>query len=380
MGHLGITVRHARSCAGDPCTCRPRYQAHVWDRRTKQRIRKTFASVSEAKAWRRDFSSDLASGRVKPPTRVTLDQAAEAWLAGARDGSIRNRSGDPFKPSVLRTYEGALRNRILPALGHLKLSDISRTHIQDLADHWLAEGLDPSTVRNTLMPLRVIFRRAVNRSEVGLNPCAGLELPSARGRRDRIVAPDQAHRLVAALEGPDAALWATALYAGLRRGELQALKWSDADLAAGVIRVERAWDQLEGETTPKSHAGTRKIPIAAVLRRHLIEHKLSAADSNGYVFPAATGRPFNPAVVQRQADAAWKAAGLDRITLHEARHTAASLMIAAGLNPKTVSTYLGHASISITLDRYGHLFPGSEDQAVALLDAFLERASMPKSS
>ncbi len=82
-------------------------------------------------------------------------------------------------------------------------------------------------------------------------------------------------------------------------------------------------------------------------------------------------RPFTGEKLSERADEAWKSAGLDRITLHECRHTFASLMIAAGVNAKALSTFMGHANISITLDRYGHLMPGSEAEAADLLDAYL---------
>src|SRR5205085_8659145 len=129
-------------------------------------------------------------------------QAAEAWLAGARDGSVRNRSGDVYKPSAIRGYDAALRNRILPGLGALKLNDVSRRHLQDLADKMLAEGRDASTIRNAVMPVRAIFRRALNRGEVAVNPTAGLDLPAVRGRRDRIASPEEAAKLIAALVPP----------------------------------------------------------------------------------------------------------------------------------------------------------------------------------
>ena len=134
--------------------------------------------------------------------------------------------------------------------------------MQDFADRLLARGDDASTIRNTLMPLRAIFRRAVARGDVAVNPTTGLELPAVRGRRDRIVSPEQAAKLLDALPERDRALWATALYGGLRRGELQALRWEDVDLAKGVIRVERAWDVREGQIEPKSRAGRRTVPIA----------------------------------------------------------------------------------------------------------------------
>ena len=136
------------------------------------------------------------------------------------------------------------------------------------------------------------------------------------------------------------ALWATALYAGLRRGELLALEWSNVDLASGVIRVERAWDAYAGFIEPKSEQGRRKVPIPAVLRDYLVEHRMRQSRANGLVFGKSATVPFDPGTAVRKADNAWKAAKLDRITLHEARHTFASYMIAAGVNAKALSTYM----------------------------------------
>src|SRR5207253_8928901 len=99
-----------------------------------------------------------------------------------------------------------------------------------------------------------------------------------------------------------------------------------------------------------------------------------AATSDGLVFGRAARDPFNPATVNNRARRAWAAARLVPIGLHEARHTYASLMIAAGVNAKALSTYMGHSSVTITYDRYGHLMPGNEDEAAAHLDAYLARA------
>lgn len=120
---------------------------------------------------------------MRAPTQVTLREAAEAWLAGAREGSIRNRSGDRYKPSVIRSYETSLRLRVLPQLGGRKLSEVRRSDLQDFADRLLADGAEPSTIRNSLMPVRAIFRRAVARGEVAVNPTSGLELPAVRAAR-----------------------------------------------------------------------------------------------------------------------------------------------------------------------------------------------------
>jgi integrase len=194
-----------------------------------------------------------------------------------------------------------------------------------------------------------------------------------RGKRERIASPIEAAALIAAVSEKDQAVWATAFYAGLRRGELQALRDEDVDLAAGVIRVERSWDPMAGVIEPKSRAGVRKVPIVGALRAYLAAHRLRRGSVGGLFFGNGE-RPFCPETLRARADVKWTKAKLERIGLHNARHTYASLSIAAGVNAKALSTYMGHSSITITLDRYGHLMPGNESEAVALLDRFLEDA------
>jgi len=219
------------------------------------------------------------------------------------------------------------------------------------------------------MPLRAVCRRALSRGDIQVNPTTRIEIAAVRGRRTRFAMPAEAHELIEAAPAQDRALWATAFYAGLRRGELRALRWIDVDLAGGVIRVERSWDVKEGVIEPKSTAGRRKVPIAAILRDYLIEHRLRGAE--GLVFGRDVDTPWATGSISQRANKAWKAAKLTPITLHECRHTFASLMIAAGVNPKALQTFMGHSSITVTLDRYGHLFPGSEGEAAVLLDAYL---------
>jgi hypothetical protein len=108
----------------------------------------------------------------------------------------------------------------------MRLSEVRWRDVQDFADRLYADGVDPSTIKkNTLNPLQVIIRRTVNRDEVPINPTNGLELPAVRGRRDRTASPAEAAALVAALPEENRALWAMVFYAGLRRGELRALRW-----------------------------------------------------------------------------------------------------------------------------------------------------------
>ena len=372
----GIRTRHSKACrshGGRVCRCQATYQASVWSAREGKRLFKTFATLSEAKAWRAEAQVALRRGTMRAGSTGTLHEAAEAWLQGVKSGAIRNRSGHAYKPSAIRGYETALVSRVLPQLGGLRLSEIRRVDLQDFADCLCADGLDPSTVRNTLMPLRAIFRRAVARGEVAVNPMSGLELPAMEGVRDRIASPAEAAELLAALPERDRALWATAMYAGLRRGELLALRWEDVDLGAGVIHVERSWDAKEGAVEPKSRAGRRTVPIPTALREFLVEHKLKSGRHVGLVFGTSYTQPFTPSNVRKRATAAWARARLEPIGLHECRHTFASLMIAAGVNAKSLSTYMGHSSVTITLDRYGHLMPGNESEAAELLDNYLAR-------
>jgi integrase len=179
----------------------------------------------------------------------------------------------------------------------------------------------------------------------------------------------------------------------LRRGELRALRWKDVDFEAGVIHVCRSWDAdpAIGEIEVKSDAGQRRVPLVGALRKIVVEHKLATGrDGAALVFGRTDELPFIPSTVRNRALAAWKAENerrvkeaedsdsvelLSPLQLHEGRHCAASYLIAAGLNPKQLSIYIGHSDIRTTYNRYGHLMPGDEVQATKQLDAFFAGAT-----
>ena len=263
----GISERHSRSCAlangGDRCDCAPSYRAFVYDRRTHEIVRKTFSgsgALSSAKLWRADALSALGKGKNVTPSRRTLRQAADEWVAGAKaePPTILNRSGRPYKPSVIRGYEADLNSYVLPDLGGLRLSDVRRGELQALVDRLVGQGLSSSKVRNVIIPIRVLFRHALEREEVSANPASGLRLPNGVGRRDRAASPGEASELLAVLPEDLRAIYATAFYGGLRRGELRGLRWNDVDLAKGIIHVRRAWDDYVGEVlrNPRRASGT----------------------------------------------------------------------------------------------------------------------------
>jgi integrase len=368
MDRTGITERHARGCRhrDGRCTCTPTFQAQAWDARAGRRITRSFATVTAARQWRQDAAAALRAGTMAAERGPTLAEAAYDWLEAARAGTARTRAGTLYKPAALRNYERALRRYVLPALGHERLTELTLPQVQRFVDRLAGEGVAPGTVGTVLVPLRSLYRRACQLGEARVNPTVGLSVPAVSRRQTRFATTAQIEALIAVLDSAkDRALWATALYAGLRHGELQALHREDIDLATGVIRVERGWDAVDGEIAPKSKQGRRKVPIPAVLRDHLLAYLLDGPDS-GRVFVGLRDS------YERGREAA-NVAGVEPSTLHECRHGYAALMVAAGVNVKALSTFMGHSGIGITLDQYGHLLPGAEDEAAGLLDAFLAR-------
>jgi integrase len=408
----GIRKRHSRKCrirrGGATCDCRPSWEAWVWSRRHQAKISRTFATESAAKTWRADATSAASRGRLRPATRTTVRQATEALVKGMEDGSVLNRRRRPYKPSTRRAYARALGlepeqrqrapERLLERLGDYRLSELDRAAVQDYVNRLRAAGYDPSTVGNMLDPLRVILRRARQRGELATDPLEGLELEKPTGRRMRIAQPAEAAVLLDALDEDDQALWATFLYAGVRRGEARATRVLDLDLKARTIRVERSWDDVEGEQDDgKSDAAERTIPLLgplpALLRAHLMR---TGRRSGDLLFGETATEPFEPTSVRRRALAAWgwdevrdhkpgqprwvkaRPDALKPITPHECRHTYASLLIAAGTDIKRVSEFMGHSSISITADRYGHLFPDARDETIRRVDAYLAAQQAPE--
>jgi integrase len=384
----GIRTRHGRTCKtleGGRCNCSPSYEAWVYSKRDGKKIRKSFPTMAAAKGWRREAGKLVADKKLRAPTSQTLKQAADEWLELARRGAVFARTKEPYKPAVLRNYEASLRLRVFPVLGHRRLSDIDLGDLLRLKEDLLGAGHSGSTVRNSFVPLQAIFRRAVSSGVVPMNPTLGLDLPTGYKSRDRVATPEEAGELIAALPESERALWATAFYAGLRRGELRALRAENVDLVEGVVRVVAGWDDKEGEIEPKSKRGTRTTPIPEVLRPYLVDHlTLTARRGKDFVFSPTPGTPFTPKNVRRKALLAWEKANKKRaeaeeellkpILLHEARHTYVTLMFYAGLSLERIGDYVGHSSAYMT-DRYRHLLEGHEREAGAALDSFLAGAA-----
>jgi len=375
----GVVRRHTRKCEsreGRRCDCTAGYEAWVYLAREKGKVHKCFARKADAEAWRSKALDEAKKGILRLPQRDPrgLVCALEHLLDGMRDGSVRPRNRVRYKPATIRNYEQHVRRRIGPTLlGSMRVREIRRLDVQEFVDELLAEGLSPSTVNNILNPIQAFYRRARNREEVFYNPTEQIEIPNARSTRPkRIASRDEAAQLIGALPAGERPIWATAFYAGLRRGELQALRCSDIDLERHTITVERGWDQYEGPIPPKSKASYRTVPILAPLREALVAHLVrSRRSGEELIFGRTTEAAFVSSTINYHAQDRWERKGLAPITMHECRHTFASLLIDAGANPKALQAFMGHSNIGVTFDTYGHLLPGSREEVRRLMDRYL---------
>jgi integrase len=383
----GITARHSRTCAsrktGARCNCAPSYEAWVWSKRDGKKIRQTFTgkgALAEAKTWRSDASREVRLKRLRTPTTKTLREAVDEFLEGARKGEIRNKRKQTFKPATIRQYESALKNRVLPELGDDRLSDIETRDLLALKERLLGGKISDSTVRNAFVPLQAIFRRAVKNGDIALNPTLDLDLPSGDEGRERAATPTETSTVVNALPEADRALWATAFYAGLRRGELRALRAIDVNETC--IHVEHGWDDKEGQQAPKSLAGRRDVPLTETLRPFLVAHlERTGRTGSDLVFGRTATEPFTSRHVSKRADEAWAAVAvgnflrgsgneIERYTLHEARHSFSTFLDAAGVSETRADRYMGHSNGSVA-GRYRHQLAGQLVEDAKTLDAYL---------
>jgi integrase len=391
----GIRTRHSRACKsrdGGTCNCSPTYEAWVYSKRDDKKIRKSFPTLTAARGWRTDAAKQVKDKKLRAPSPRTLRQEVDEWIAGVRAGRIHNKRRRPYKPAVIRNYEAALRLRVLPELGDRKLANVDLADLIELQVQLQCEGCSASTIRNTFVPLQAVYRDARRKGVIAVNPTVDLSLPTAVSR-DRAAAPAEAVELLSPLGELERALWATAFYAGLRRGEMRALRLRDVDLNedAGTITVERGWDTIEGPIEPKSVAGFRTVFLADALRPYLkpLVERLEG-NPDALLFGSGTETPFATKNVARKAAAAWQAenarrteeaaekeiepALLNPITLHEARHSFSTFMDHASISESRADRYMGHSSGTVA-GRYRHLLPGQLAEDRKRLDAYLAGVS-----
>ncbi len=325
----------------------------------------TFPTKAMAERWLSLTEADVMRGEWSPPERCaeTVGEWAERWWRR-----------DHLRPSTALRDDGYLRRYILPTLGTAPLASLDRECVQAWIDD-LANRLAPATVRRSHQLLGQLVDAAVTDGILKARPWVGVALPRIVHEEMRFLTPTELERLADAMDERYRSLVLTAGYGGLRMGEVAGLRRKHVGRDGTLTIIETAVE-AEGVVRfgpPKTRAGRRSVRLPKVAAEALGAHLATIPTTpDAWVFPAPDGgvlrlaswrtRFWRPAVA---------AAGLAPLRPHDLRHTAVAIWIAAGLGPLEVSRRAGHASTSFTLDRYGHLFPGSEAESVAKLDGYL---------
>lgn len=331
---------------------------------------KSFRRKVDAERFIAQVEVDKARGDWVDPRlgRITLGEWTEEYLS-----TVTN-----LRPSTRARDESYIRTHVLPRFGTTPLSSIDHMAVRA----WVAElsaRRAPSTVHKAHQLLSKILRTAVEAGLLARNPAERVPLPKIERIEMRFLAPDEVHDLAEAIDERYRALVYTAAYCGLRIGELAALRRSRVDLLHRRLTVIETLVEVRGElifNPPKTARGVRTIQIpravAAELERHLA--RFGDPDPESLVFTAPAGGPLRvPKWRSRFWLPATKAAGLDGLRIHDLRHTAVALWISVDANPVDIARRAGHSSVSVVLDRYGHLLPGTEDRVTDALDALASR-------
>jgi integrase len=304
---------------------------------------------------------------------LKLGKYLDRWLPDIHN-TVRQRTWE--------RYEQIVRVHIKPALGRIKLKDLTATHARGLYREKLESGSSPRTVQYIHTTLRKALKDAVSDGLIPRNVADGIKAPRPKKKEINPLAPEQARAFLAAAHGDRfEALYVLALHCGLREGELLGLKWDDVDVESGMLLVRRTLSEPRTGYVfepPKNGKGRSiKLTRAATeaLRGHLgrqLEEIDGSGDDyqdQGLVFPSRRGTPMNAKnLTARSFKPLLKRSGLPNIRLHDLRHTCATLMLCEGVHIKLVQELLGHATVSITLDTYSHLLPGMGDETAWAMD------------
>jgi integrase len=322
--------------------------------------------------------ANRADGFVFDAGTLTVGEYLDRWLKDVRD---------TVRQSTYQGYEYAIRPHIRPALGRIKLKDLSPAHARWFYRDRLDSGLAPATVHKLHVVLHKAMKAAVADGLVPRNVTAELKPPRITREEIDPLDAEQSRRLLEAAHGDRLeALYVLALNTGMRQGELLALKWDDVDLERSLVRVRRTLTRSDkgfvfGEPKTKKSRRTIRLTAGAMqaLRDHLsrqleeMERAGSLYEPGGLIFATEMGTFINPSNLRNRAlKPLLGRAGLRPIRFHDLRHTCATLLLCKNVNPKVVSEMLGHSSISITLDIYSHLLPDMQKSAVRALEDVLK--------
>jgi integrase len=341
-----------------------------------RRVQKRFKHKREAQAHHDQIKVAIRAGtHVSLPNDLTVADVADKWLSRV-EANARERG-------TLKTYREHVNVHILPRIGKHKLAKLTKGHIEHFRDGLISGVGDQHKKLSRPMAVKVLRSLKSMLKVVGcshLGDGVRVEI-SKRGKpklevgKD-IPTPQEIARLVKAAKGKIKVLLMMAASAGLRASELRGLRWSDADLKAGELHVRQRADAWNTIGSPKSDGSRRTVPLGHELSLALKEWKLACPKSElDLVFPTSTGAVQHHQNMLQSLEPVMRAAGVltkdgkPKYALHAFRHFFASWCInpkSAGgreLPVKVVQTLLGHSSIVMTLDIYGHLFPTGTDRA-----------------
>jgi integrase len=335
------------------------YRDAAGARRSKQ-----FARKKDAEAWQTRACWHVSQGTHTPDSQsITVLKAADLWLERARR--------EQLEPTTIAAYEQHVRLHISPLCGARKLSQLTRPMVEGYRDE-LLQTLSRPMARRVLRSLSSIVSEAQRRGYVAQNVAAGVTVGSAKRSKPKLRIPSKAEMraiIAAALESEqpmDGPLAVTQIFAGLRASELRGLSWSQVDLKSKVLTVDRRADAQNRIGPPKSAAGHRAIPLPDLVVSELRKWKLRCPASElELVFPSERRAVLSHTSLHRLH--LWplqEAAEIEaRYSSHAFRHCAASLWIEQKVSPKRVQAWMGHSSIQVTFDTYGHLFEQADADA-----------------
>ena len=329
-----------------------KYRYRVMWREDGRQRSKTFQDRLEAKG----FALTIEKGESVISGDFTFGNLAERFLKDC-DGDL--------KASTLAFYQQALNNHLLPVWINKKLSNLRKTHVIELKAS-LQGSLSASTARNILVVATRVLNHGIDLEWLKSNVAAQVRKPKVKKREIRILSEVEQRMLINVAKPKDKMLFHLALHSGLRKGELLGLQWDSVDLDKGTIFVCEQFTH-GAVTTPKTDAGRRIVPIDPDTTKQLRRWRAVArrpVDGLDLVFPTSTGNHQSASNVNsRGFKPALKVAGLPfSIRFHDLRHTYASMAIAADVPLNDLKVVLGHSSISVTADIYGHLVDSSHDR------------------
>jgi len=338
--------------------------------KTQQEVARKIAAV------RRDRDAGLPVSS----ERRTVGDYLESWL---------EMCGPGLRPRTHETYRWYARKYIIPTLGKVQLSNLNGEHVQRLLAARSAAGLSSTTVRKIYAVLHVALNEAVSLGLVARNAATGVRKPRTRRVEMKAWDPEQARLfLTAAAADRLSALYIVALSTGLREGELMALRWrdvtlppADLDVSQGSLRVQHTlhWrDHRMWLEEVKTEAGRRQIHLSAHATTALREHRKRQREEhlrlgptwrdNDLVFCNQFGGALRVSNFRRGFRELVAKSGVPYIRPYDMRHTAATLLLLAGVHPKVVSEMLGHSSITVTLTIYSHVLPMIQRDAASAMD------------